>query len=266
MKHRIVVVVIVLAFSLFVYACSGPTEVEIQETIDAQVAREMEQKETETAIAAEQAAIAAEKTAIAETQAAMVESPTSIIPTNTPIVTSSPAPIDGASGLCPFYVYADYGSDLNHYFPEGRMGDWEDIKFDDNYQLDPERPNVIQIIYTPTGSNGWAGIYWWDPPGSDFGNKDGGFDLSCATKLTFLARGEMGGEKAEFKVGGLNGVYSDSLESPVSTGPIVLTGRWVEYSIDLTGQPLNHIIGGFVWVTNDPNGGTIYLDDIRFEE
>jgi len=150
------------------------------------------------------------------------------------------------------------------------MGDWSDIDFDDNFKLDPDpsRSSVIQITYMPKGTNQWAGIYWWDPPGGNWGNMDGGFDLSCATKLTFWARGEKGGEKAEFKVGGLKGAYQDSLQPARSTGPIVLTERWTKYTLDLSGRDLSHIIGGFIWVTNkpsNPNGATIYLDDIRFE-
>jgi hypothetical protein len=150
------------------------------------------------------------------------------------------------------------------------MGDFDDIEFDDNYRLDPDpsRPSVIRITYTPRGGNQWAGLYWWDPPEAEWGNIDGGFDLPCATKLTFWARGETGGEKAEFKVGGLKGDYQDSLQPGLSTGPIVLTGEWTPYTLDLSGRDLSHIIGGFVWVTNkasNPGGATIYLDDIRFE-
>ncbi|MBC8447498.1 MAG: hypothetical protein H8D78_07090 [Chloroflexi bacterium] len=150
------------------------------------------------------------------------------------------------------------------------MGDFADIGFDDNFKLDPDpsRPSVIRITYTPKGTNQWAGIYWWDPSQAEWGNIDGGFNLSCAAKLTFWARGENGGEKAEFKVGGLKGTYQDSLQPALSTGPIVLTSMWTPYTLDLSGRDLSHIIGGFVWVTNkpsNPDGATIYLDDIRFE-
>lgn len=186
--------------------------------------------------------------------------------------TSSPTGVPGntseAQEQCPFYVYSDWGSDLNHFVPEGWMGDVDDIMFDDNYQLDRDRANVIQIEYSPSGRNRWAGIYWWDPPGSDWAKLDGGFDLSCATRLTFWARGQIGGEKAEIKVGGLKGRYRDSLQPARSAGPIVLTNEWVQYTLNLRGRDLSHIIGGLVWVTNrrdNPTGATILLDDIRFE-
>lgn len=171
-------------------------------------------------------------------------------------------------GQCPLYIYEDYGASSNAFTPAGWMGDVSDITFDDNFKLDSERSNVTEIKYQPTGSNQWSGIYWWNPPDSNFGAMDGGFDISCATKLTFWARGKNGGERGEFKVGGIKGQYSDSLQPAVSTGPIVLTSDWVQYSIDLRGKDLTHIIGSFVWVTNkpsNPDGATIYLDEIRFE-
>ena len=169
---------------------------------------------------------------------------------------------------CPFYVYQDYAAPANHFYAAGWMGDIDDFEFDDNYKLDPQRPNVIKISYAPSGAKGWSGIYWWSPANNDWGAVDGGFDLSCAKKLTFLARGENGGEKGEFKVGGLNGTFQDSLQPALSTGPITLTKEWVEYSLDLTGKDLSHIIGGFVWVTNKEDNdspATIYIDEIKFE-
>jgi hypothetical protein len=292
MKKRIIVVT-VLAVPLLTYACTPGESItptpDVQATVDARVA----QAATETAIAQAQAELVAEQTAVAATQAALATSPTSppVSPTSTSTSTPSPSPsavevtqtststptplpttlatVEG-EGACPFYVYEGSRSDMNHYVPEGWMGDSTDIVFDDNFQrdYDSSRPSVIQITYTPTGPEQWAGIYWWDPPGSNWGNIDGGFDLSCATTLTFSARGEMGGEKAEFKVGGLKGDFQDSLQPALSTGTIVLTKTWEEYTLDLSGRDLSHVIGGFVWVTNkpsNPNGATIYLDDIRFE-
>ncbi|MCP4424486.1 MAG: hypothetical protein GY803_08350 [Chloroflexi bacterium] len=188
---------------------------------------------------------------------------TPLPPTLTPVPPTQPP-----TSNCPLYVFADNNSPLNRFVPAGWMGDTGDIAFDDNHQLDPNRPNVIRIAYAATGSQGWAGIYWWDPPNSNFGTVDGGFDLSCASRLTFWARGESGGEVAEFKAGGLRGNFQDSLQPALSTGALVLTGEWHQYSLDLTGKDLSHIIGGFVWVTNqpgNPSGATIYLDDIRFE-
>jgi hypothetical protein len=235
-------------------ACSSTPTPDLDATIQAGI------EQTNAAAEAEPAQI--EEELPTATELSTEPPPTEETPPEAATPTELP---EAGTVTCPLYVYADWGSDLNHYTPAGFMGDTDNIDLDDNYQLDSERPNVIQIIYTPGGSQGWAGIYWWDPPDSDWGKVDGGFDLSCATKLAFWAKGENGGEKAEFKVGGLKGDYQDSLQPAETTGPIVLTENWIEYSIDLAGKDLSHIIGGFVWVTNDTNGGTIYLDDIIFE-
>ena len=168
-----------------------------------------------------------------------------------------------------FGIYADKYSVSNHFDPTGWMGDVGDISFDDGETAVYYRGgNSIRITYTPNGEQGWAGIYW-QHPGNNWGYiPNVGFDLTGVTRLTFWARGANGGEKAEFKVGGIGGTYGDSLQPAVSTGEITLSSDWQQYAIDLTGKDLSYVIGGFVWVTNqvqNPNGATIYLDDIQFE-
>ncbi len=140
-------------------------------------------------------------------------------------------PSVGQAVACPFTVYSEWGSAENHFVPEGWMGDVADVAFDDNHKLDPERPSVIRIQYTPSGSAQFAGIYWWDPAGGNWAEV-------C------------------------------SLQPAVSTGPIALTESWAQYTIALDGKPLDHILSGFAWVTSkvqNPEGAVIYLDDIRFE-
>ncbi len=70
----------------------------------------------------------------------------------------------------------------------------------------------------------------------------------------------------EFKVGGISGDYADS--GSASNGPITLAKDWKEYDIDLKGQELSSISGGFCWTMSresNPDGAVFYLDDIRFE-
>ena len=168
-----------------------------------------------------------------------------------------------------FDIYSEQYAISNHFIPSGWMGDIGDITFSDSDVTNPHSgATAIRIDYAATGSQGWAGIYWQEPA-NNWGNvPDAGFDLTGATSVTFWARGAQGGEKAEFKVGGIGGPYPDSIQPAVSTGVITLSSDWQQYTIDLTGKDLSHVIGGFVWVTNqnqNPNGATIYLDDIRFE-
>jgi hypothetical protein len=166
----------------------------------------------------------------------------------------------------PFYVYKDRISKENHFVPSGWMGDWGDLKINENYKDNPKSgSSCIKIEYSAVRSQGqgWAGIYWQNPA-NNWGNVKGGYDLRGATRITFYARGEKGGELCEFKIGGIRGEYSDS----ATTGPIVLTQNWKKYTIDLKDLDLSYISGGFCWVitaNDNPNGAVIYLDEIVYE-
>jgi len=168
-----------------------------------------------------------------------------------------------------FDVYVDGGSLKNHFVASGWMGDYGDIKMDEKSTKRPRSgATCIKTIYTGRGMQGarWAGVYWQNPP-NNWGTRPGGYDLRGAKKLTFWARGEIGGEKIqEFKMGGLTGEYADS--DIASTGLVTLTTEWQQFTIDLQGKDLSYISGGFCWATNvdaNPAGCTFYLDDVRYE-
>ncbi|MBU1905400.1 MAG: hypothetical protein KJ923_00165 [Candidatus Omnitrophica bacterium] len=169
----------------------------------------------------------------------------------------------------PFYVFADRGSINNHFIPSGWMGDYGDLKYQGASQEDPYLgDSCIKIIYNGEATQGarWAGMFWQNPA-NNWGDIDGGFDLSKATKLSFWARGEKGEERIEeFKVGGIMGEYYDSDSAAI--GPVILNKEWTQYTIDLKGKDMSYIIGGFVWsanIDNNPEGATFYLDEIKFE-
>lgn len=155
------------------------------------------------------------------------------------------------------------------FIPSGYMGDYEDIILDNKYKMNVHSGNScikIQYLGNKTQNRGWAGIYWQYPE-NNWGDKNGK-NLSGAVRLIFWARGEIGTEVAEFKTGGIEGKVSDSMGGPYSTGKLTLSNEWKEYSIDLNGRDLNNVIGAFCWVTSfddNPNGCTIYLDDMYFE-
>ncbi|MDD5236403.1 MAG: hypothetical protein PHU91_01870, partial [Candidatus Omnitrophica bacterium] len=157
----------------------------------------------------------------------------------------------------------------NHYIPSGYMGDYGDIKLDKASKENPQSGDTcIKIAYSAKASQGagWVGIYWLNPA-NNWGDKDAGFDLSKATKLTFWARGEKGGERIEeVKMGGIMGNFPDS--DTASIGPVILTPEWQQYTIDLNGKDISSIIGGFCWVTNvdvNPEGAVVYFDEIKYE-
>ncbi|MCQ9207842.1 MAG: hypothetical protein NG712_00435 [Omnitrophica bacterium] len=174
-----------------------------------------------------------------------------------------------AEGM-PFDVYIDRTSASNHFIASGWMGDYGDLKIDEGWTADPySGTTCIRIVYSGVASQGarWAGIFWQHPP-NNWGQARGkGYDLSAAKKLTFWARGEKGGERVEeFKMGGISGDYPDS--DVAGIGPVALTPEWKQYTIDLAGKDLSHIIGGFCFATNvdvNPDGAVFYLDDIRYE-
>lgn len=147
------------------------------------------------------------------------------------------------------------------------MGDFGSIMLEYNSTDNPFiGESCIKIEYSAEGSKGWAGIYWLYP-NNNWGNQPEGRNLNGANTLSFMAKGANGGEKAEFKIGGVSGKYQDSLNPPVSTF-ITLKSKWKEYSIDLKGSNLSNVMGGFCWVTNssqNPRGCVIYLDNIVFK-
>jgi len=168
----------------------------------------------------------------------------------------------------PFSVYTESTARSNHFMPSGWMGDFASIKIEYNCQDKPRSGKTcIKITYSsePTQGAGWVGVFWQNPE-NNWGTKDGGFNLSNAKKLTIWARGAKGGEKMEFKVGGITGSYPDS--DMIGIGPLEVTDKWQKFTIDLTMLDLSYISGGFVWAASrmdNPDGAVVYLDDIMYE-
>lgn len=168
-----------------------------------------------------------------------------------------------------FYVYVERGSRENHYIPAGWMGDFGDLKFNQGFM--EKGKNVINVIYSAQRKQGagWSGIYW-QVPANNWGDKRGGFDLSSYTKLKFLARGATGGEYIDkFMIGGITGQTEEGDSDTAATDALTLTKDWKEYTIDLKGLDMKHIIGGFGFALNadsNPSGASFFLDKIRLEK
>ena len=168
-----------------------------------------------------------------------------------------------------FSVYTDKRSPDNHYIPSGWMGDYGDVKLNDQYMKEPHSGTTsIQFVYTAKKSQGqgWTGVYWQNPA-NNWGKRKGGFNLTGAKKLSFWAKGDKGGERIEeFKIGGISGDYPDSDSAII--GPVILSDEWQEYTFDLRGKDLSYINGGFSWATNvdvNPDGCVFYLDQIIYQ-
>lgn len=149
------------------------------------------------------------------------------------------------------------------YLPSGRMGNSYAIDLDECWPLYPHSGgSCIKITYREKG--GWGGVVWQNPP-NDWGKEPGGWDLTGASRLSVMARGELGGEVVEFKLGILrNKDYSDSCT--VSSGRVRLTAGWERYTVSLAGKDLHCIKTGFVvTVVGRDEPVTFYLDDLQYE-
>ncbi|MCX5696408.1 MAG: InlB B-repeat-containing protein [Candidatus Omnitrophica bacterium] len=163
--------------------------------------------------------------------------------------------------------YSDGWWKITPYIPSGYMGDTGHIVMDDKFPQD--NPSLgsrcIKFIYNGTD---WAGVYWQSPP-NNWGNLGPGLDLSDFSRIRFWARGENGGEKIEFKIGGIKDTAGHLLESAdKSLGVEILKKGWNEYVYNLSDQNLTDVKEGFCWVAsaaNNPGGCIFYLDKIRYE-
>lgn len=180
-------------------------------------------------------------------------------------------PIPANQGELPLEVYGEVTKKNSPFVASGYMGDVQALRLNavsDSAPLSSGKAgrNALKIVYLPKGREGWTGVYWLTPANNWGKIKGAGYDLSAADRLTFWARGEKGGEKiTEIKMGGIVGSYPDT--DTASLGPLRLSKDWEEYSIELTGKDLRHIIGGFAFVlrrADNARGATFYLDEIVY--
>jgi hypothetical protein len=147
--------------------------------------------------------------------------------------------------------------------PSGWMGATEKMTLDGANTDNPyDGKAAIKLSYN--GAYNWVGVAW-QHPANNWGDENGGFDLTGATQLEVWARGEYGGEKVAFGVGiiGTDKPYADS--GIAKKEGIVLTREWQLYRLPLRKTDLSSIKTGFVVsVTGRRKPVTIYLDRIRF--
>jgi hypothetical protein len=166
----------------------------------------------------------------------------------------------------PFYVYED-GFEGMPWTPSGWMGStgaMESLTLDGDHAENPHAGTAcIKMRFTgDVGS--WVGVAW-QHPANNWGEMDGGHDLSGATQLELWARGEYGGERFNIGVGllGPDTAYPDSGKTSVEN--IVLKREWQRYRIPLKKIDLSSLKTGFVvTLTGQRTSVTVYLDSIRF--
>lgn len=149
------------------------------------------------------------------------------------------------------------------YTPSGYMGSHESINLAADCIVQPKAGKKCLKIEYARG-DAWAGVVW-QSPANDWGEANGGFNLSAGTRLTFWARGEKGGEESKFGVGliGREQPYFDTAKKEIA---VKLTDQWQRFTIDLSGQDLQRIKTGFYFsLAGQGEPLTFYLDDIKFE-
>ena len=180
-----------------------------------------------------------------------------------------------------FFVYQDGDSALNHGFPSGWYGETGKISVDAFCLDDPnatngcsadarllklDRGTVLRITFSPLLPGEFAGVNIEEP--ENYGVKQAagqagvGYDLTGATRLVFDVRSATAaGIWVKFGVGGRTTDFMHIAYSREYTTRLITLDSLGSFE-----QANTHIV--FSVVTNDrnaPNGGTLLLDNIRFE-
>ncbi len=162
----------------------------------------------------------------------------------------------------PVMVYADQAP--QPWYPSGWMGNFEKLEMNmESKEYPHSGETAIKVNYR--AYDNWVGVAWQNPS-NDWGEKPGGFNLSGATKLTFWARGDRGGEVVTFGIGILkdDNEYFDTAFAELKDQK--LSNEWKKYTINLRGNDLTRIKTPFVFTLGSPGlPVTFYLDDIQFE-
>ena len=163
----------------------------------------------------------------------------------------------------PFYVYRD-GFEGMPWAPSGWMGAIESLTLDGDYAKNPhEGKACIEMRFV--GEVGtWVGVAWQHPP-NNWGDQEGGYDLTGAKYLELWARGRYSTEKISIAVGLLGDDKKHPDSGKTTAKDIVLTYEWQRYRIRLKRLDLSSIKTGFVVVMSGQGSPvTVYLDSIRF--
>ena len=127
-------------------------------------------------------------------------------------------------------------------------------------------PDAWKITFEARG--GFGGFCWKNRAGNE--GEVAGDNLSAGgyRRISFWARGEKGGEVAEFRAGGLGNVktrHRDSLD--VSTGKIKLGAGWHDYSIFVKDADLSSVMTPFcvlMYREDNAQDAVVYVDDIEY--
>ena len=162
----------------------------------------------------------------------------------------------------PFYVYADNLEGMP-WVPSGWMGTIDALSLDGEHADNPH-DGTASIKMRYEGEFGWVAVAW-QHPANNWGEQDGGFDVSGAKYLELWARGEYGGERIKLGVGLLGADTAHPDSGITSVDGIVLTPAWRRYRVPLKKIDLSSIKTALVvTISGRKSPVTVYLDSIRF--
>ncbi len=188
-----------------------------------------------------------------------------------------------------FPVYDDVNSAGNHFMvfakiPAGNSPATVNASWSENPHTGA---TAIRCEYEAIGETNFAGFIFMNghlpdhatAPRLNFGSvPNAGIDLSGAVTLSFWARGEGGGEKIDFFMGGVGrnaetGRATESFPGSTRRQPSLgntfsLSREWQRFTIPVGHRDLSYVLGGFGWVADDgnnPTGAIFYVDDIEYE-
>ena len=163
----------------------------------------------------------------------------------------------------PVSVYEDSFESMP-WAPSGWMGSVESLTLDGDYTDQPPYEGFASIRMRYEGKFDWVGVAWQNPA-NNWGDLEGGYDLTGAAALELWARGEYGGERVSFGIGIIQKDKAHPDSGIRKIDGIRLTREWQRYTIPLKKVDLSSIKTGFVVVlTGRRTPVTIYLDSIRF--
>ena len=163
----------------------------------------------------------------------------------------------------PISVYED-GFDNMPWVPSGWMGSVDSLSLNGDYRDEPAHEGVASIRMRYEGQFGWVGVAW-QHPANNWGEMQGGFDITGASQLQVWARGEYGGETVSFGVGLLEKDRAHPDSGIAKIDNIMLTREWQRYTVPLKKLDLSSLKTGFVvTLAGRQTPVTIYLDSIRF--
>ncbi|MEM9415096.1 MAG: glycoside hydrolase family 2 TIM barrel-domain containing protein [Planctomycetota bacterium] len=182
---------------------------------------------------------------------------------NVPLHVANNDPIESEEVDLPAVVYAE-ADETMLWTPSGFMGKTDAIRMNPECAEQPHAGETcLQVEYVANGE--WGGVVW-QSPADDWGDKEGGYDLSGARVLEFWARGEAGGEVVNFGYGilGADKAFPDTYKGEL--GGIELSTEWRRYTIEIPADAdLRRIKTGFFWsLAGQGEPVTFYLDDIAF--